>query len=82
MNQARIVSYSLFEGEIDKGELNGFGRMINCFGKSHELILGSWMDGILQQEMPWKRDQYGVEEEDDIEEGKTVKKGNRKILNL
>lgn len=80
MRSGSIISYSLFEGEIERGELHGFGRMINCYNKSHELILGFWHEGELQEERPWKRDQYGIEEEDDMQDGKTVAKGEKKLL--
>lgn len=31
----RVISYTLDEGELDRGELCGFGRMVLCFGQTH-----------------------------------------------
>ena len=52
----------MYEGEIENGELEGFGRMINCFNKSHELIIGFWENGELVESRPWKREKFGEEE--------------------
>jgi len=56
------LAYNLYEGEIENGELEGFGRMINCFNKSHELIVGFWGNGELVESRPWKREKFGQEE--------------------
>ena len=49
----RVMSYTLDEGEIEGGELNGFGRMVNCYGQSHEIITGFFENGELFETRPF-----------------------------
>ena len=62
LRTCKIFSYTLQEGQLHRGQLHGFGRSINCYNKTHELTLGFWELGQLEEERPWKREEIETEE--------------------
>ena len=45
----------MIEGEITRGELNGFGRSICCYGQSHDITTGFFENGELFMSRPFDK---------------------------
>jgi hypothetical protein len=48
-----VISYTLDEGEIEFGQVHGFGRTVLCYGRTHKIITGFFDNGELFESRPF-----------------------------
>ena len=48
-----VISYTLDEGDIEFGQLHGFGRTVLCYGQTHKITTGFFDNGELFESRPF-----------------------------